>query len=354
MSREQREPKLLLVDDQPNNLTALRAALEPLGLPMTIAHSGAEALRCLLHDDDFAAILLDVQMPTMDGIETAQFIKQREKSKFIPILFITAAGNDPHYILRAYGSGAVDYLAKPFDPDVLCSKVTVFVDLFRQREEIRRQGDLLRESEQREAVMRQTLREREMEQAHARAVEELYRKQRIFLREVLFGLSEGRLILCDTADDLPAPLPLFGEPIPLTKMSLRTLRHRMAAFATEAGWPLERQQDFETAVGEGAMNAVVHGGGEASGEVRADLKSGRGQVWIRDQGKGISEASLHRATLEKGFTTAGTLGHGFSIMLKTADRVYLLTGPTGTTVVLEQGAIPPEPSWLATARPVYA
>ncbi len=92
------------------------------------------------------------------------------------------------------------------------------------------------------------------------------------------------------------------------------------------------------------MNAVVHAGG---GEARV-CAGGEGtvQVWIQDQGKGITMDHLHRATLERGFTTAGTMGHGFWMMLKTADRIFLLTGPSGTSVVLEQEREAPEPAWL--------
>jgi serine/threonine-protein kinase RsbT len=93
------------------------------------------------------------------------------------------------------------------------------------------------------------------------------------------------------------------------------------------------------------MNAVVHAGG-GQGSVYADPARGVVQVWVRDAGKGISEEALHRAILEKGFSSAGSLGHGFWMMLKTADRIYLLTGPEGTTVVLEQERTSPEPDWM--------
>ena len=97
------------------------------------------------------------------------------------------------------------------------------------------------------------------------------------------------------------------------------------------------------------MNAVVHGGGSGEGRVHADpepSRSGPLQIWIQDQGAGIAEETLHRATLERGYTTAGSLGHGFWMILKTCDRIYLLTGPTGTTVVLEQEPQEPDPFWL--------
>ncbi len=114
--------KLLLVDDRPENLLALEAILEPLEADLVRAASGEEALRRLLHEE-FAAILLDVQMPGMDGFQTAELIKQRERTRHIPILFLTAISKDAEHVFRGYSAGAVDYLMKPFDPLVLRAKV---------------------------------------------------------------------------------------------------------------------------------------------------------------------------------------------------------------------------------------
>jgi anti-sigma regulatory factor (Ser/Thr protein kinase) len=100
-----------------------------------------------------------------------------------------------------------------------------------------------------------------------------------------------------------------------------------------------------TAVGEAVMNAVTHAR-EGTADIRADEQEGLVQVWVEDRGEGIAVSHLPQATLKRGYTTAGTLGHGFKIMLQTADRLWLLTGPTGTTVVLEQGREAPPPNWL--------
>jgi diguanylate cyclase (GGDEF)-like protein len=127
-------PRILMVDDRPANLAALEAVLAPLGAELVCATSGEEALRRLLLDE-YALILLDVQMPEMDGFETARHIKQREKTQHIPIIFLTAISMEPHHALRGYTVGAVDYLFKPFDPAVLRSKVSVFLDLHRLRRE---------------------------------------------------------------------------------------------------------------------------------------------------------------------------------------------------------------------------
>jgi len=135
---------VLLVDDRDENLVALEAILEPLGENLIRAHSGEEALRHLLVDD-VAVILLDVQMPGLDGFETAALIKQRERTRSIPIIFLTAISKEDVHVFRGYSAGAVDYMFKPFNPDVLRSKVAVFVDLYRKTKQLAEQAALLRE-----------------------------------------------------------------------------------------------------------------------------------------------------------------------------------------------------------------
>ena len=149
--------KLLLVDDRPENLLALEAILEPLEADLVRAASGEEALRRLLHEE-FAAILLDVQMPGMDGFQTAELIKQRERTRHVPILFLTAISKDAEHVFRGYSAGAVDYLMKPFEPLVLRAKVAVFIELWQKTVELRRRDALLAEQElatvERESEMR--------------------------------------------------------------------------------------------------------------------------------------------------------------------------------------------------------
>jgi PAS domain S-box-containing protein len=136
-------PSVLLVDDRPENLLALGAVLEPLDVRQVTAGSGEEALRALLAED-FAVVLLDVQMPGMDGFETAQYIRGRERSARTPIIFLTAVSTDVSQVLRGYEAGAVDYVLKPFDPLVLRSKVAVFAELDRHRRARERADELLR------------------------------------------------------------------------------------------------------------------------------------------------------------------------------------------------------------------
>lgn len=130
------EGGLLLVDDEPANLAALEVVLAPLGQPLVCARSGREALRHLLLGD-FAAILLDVRMPDMDGFETAELIRSRPVSQTTPIIFITAFPEAEQDMQRAYGIGAADVIFKPFVPEFLRTKVSVFVDLYQQQRSIR-------------------------------------------------------------------------------------------------------------------------------------------------------------------------------------------------------------------------
>src|SRR5688572_2085776 len=134
---------ILIVDDKPDKLLALEAVLEDLGQNIVRAYSGREALHCLLNDD-FAVILLDVNMPGMDGFETAQLIRQRKSTEHIPIIFVTAFGDENHSS-RGYQLGAVDYIQTPVVPEVLKTKVAVFVDLYKKTEQVRKQAAWLRQ-----------------------------------------------------------------------------------------------------------------------------------------------------------------------------------------------------------------
>lgn len=154
MYREQKV-NVLLVDDHPENLLVLEAILGSLGQNLVRANSGEQALRCLLNQE-FAVILLDVQMPGMDGFETATLIRQRQRSRDTPIIFLTAFSTSDNLVFQGYSLGAVDYLLKPIQPEVLKSKVAVFVDLFKKTAEVKRQAaqleainSELKESEQR-------------------------------------------------------------------------------------------------------------------------------------------------------------------------------------------------------------
>ncbi|HEY6877704.1 MAG TPA: response regulator, partial [Polyangiales bacterium] len=144
---------VLIVDDVPSNLMALSAVLGPLGVRVVQAQSGAEAL-ARVHEEAFAVVLLDVQMPEMDGFEVATRIRATDNGRELPIIFLTALHRDEAFVRRGYAVGAADYLTKPFDADVLRARVKAFVDLFQQREAIRREEVAERTRERDEAMRR--------------------------------------------------------------------------------------------------------------------------------------------------------------------------------------------------------
>ena len=137
-----RQARILLVDDRVENLIALDAILSPLNQIVVSAQSGEQALEAL-RDEEFAVVLLDIVMPGMSGLETATRIKHDARTRDVPIIFLTAAIAQPEQTFLSYAAGAVDYLAKPFDPGVLQAKVSVFVDLYLKASQLRDQADLL-------------------------------------------------------------------------------------------------------------------------------------------------------------------------------------------------------------------
>ncbi|MDP9097447.1 MAG: response regulator, partial [Verrucomicrobiota bacterium] len=128
---------ILIVDDRPDKLLGYETVLDDLNENLVRANSGKEALRCLLKQD-FAVILLDVNMPVMDGFETAALIRQRQRSETTPIIFISAVNDTETHVSRGYSIGAVDYILTPVVPEILRAKIAVFVDLFKKTEQVKR------------------------------------------------------------------------------------------------------------------------------------------------------------------------------------------------------------------------
>jgi CheY-like chemotaxis protein len=180
-------PKVLLVDDRRDNLVALEAVLQGLPVETVAVDSGEEALKKLL-TDDFAVILLDAQMPGMDGFETANHIKRRERTRLVPIIFLTAADRDMRLALRGYAAGAVDYLSKPVDPWVVRAKVSVFVDLWTKNRQLLEQAEARSRCE-----------------AELRSLRVAMDEARSLLRQVVEGGVDGALAVARVVEVLERP-----------------------------------------------------------------------------------------------------------------------------------------------------
>lgn len=193
---------ILLVDDHPSNLSALEAILDGMGYNLAKVHSGGDALKCLLKDQEFAAVLLDVQMPDMDGFETAALIRERERLRHLPIIFVTAYQRNEEHLFKGYSLGAVDYIFKPIIPEILRAKVAVLADLYLKTQEVKLQAEQLRQAELKEH-------ERRLQEATYRVREEFLKREKALEQERLrfFTLSADLLCIADTEGTIRQPNP---------------------------------------------------------------------------------------------------------------------------------------------------
>jgi CheY-like chemotaxis protein len=332
--------RVLLVDDNPSDRALTRRTLAQEFAPLEVEEVfGPEGLEAALARGGFDVAVTDYQLGWSDGLTVLAAVKARLPG--CPVVMFTNSGNE-EVAVAALRSGLDDYVVKSAPNYVrLGTAVRGALQRAESRRAAARYQEELRASE---------VRYRALAEENARLLTEateLTAKQRAFLKDVLLAVTDGRLHLCDSAADLPDPLPdSGGGRVPLSPSTLREVRRRVREAGAAAGLPVEAAQDLMTAASEAAMNAAVHGGGGGA-RVGADTAAGVVQVTVADRGPGIGVDQLHRAVLERGFTTGGSgFGHGYFLILRSADRVYLLTGPGGTTVVLEQGRERAEPTWL--------
>ncbi len=144
---ERKKSNILIVDDRPENILSLEALLDAPDMNIIKAYSGNEALGMIL-EYDFALVLLDVQMPEMDGFETAELMRSNTRTKHIPIIFVTAINKDQQHVFKGYQAGAVDYIFKPLEPEILKNKVNVFLELHSQKAALKNKNDELRKANQ--------------------------------------------------------------------------------------------------------------------------------------------------------------------------------------------------------------
>ena len=305
---------ILLVDDRPNNLLSLRALLQRPDYNLVLAGSGREALALVLRQD-FAVILLDVAMPRMDGFETAAIIKEREQSKLIPILFITASVYDMEHVFRGYNVGAVDYLRKPVDPHAVRAKVAVFVELYRQRKKIETQEDGIRSRDDFLAIAAHELRTpltplrlqaasllRELDTERAMPREELLRRVGNLDRSArrLEALVER---LLDEMQLSHGKLSLELQDVDLAALVKEAVA-RMKEEAERAGSVIVFAADQEVrgrwdsfridqVVSNLLGNAIKYGDRQPI-EVRLTAQKGFARLSVRDHGRGIPEAAKAR------------------------------------------------------------
>ncbi|TBU92619.1 hybrid sensor histidine kinase/response regulator [Stutzerimonas kirkiae] len=210
MPNQTDEANLLVVDDVPENLQALQALLQAPGMRVFLAGSGEQALELLLAHE-FALAILDVQMPGMDGFQLAELMRGTERTKQIPIVFVSAAGRELNYAFKGYESGAVDFMHKPLDTHAVRSKVSVFVDLYRNRKRLARQVDALRKSRMEQELLLDELRNTKSELEHA-----------VRMRDDFMSI---------VSHELKTPLNTLILEVQLRKLQLQ--RSNLAAFGEE-------------------------------------------------------------------------------------------------------------------------
>ncbi len=305
---------------------------------------------CVQHFNPFMALLIgDAAVMTFTLAVSRQVWFQRLLGVFVPVIFLTCGVG---HLLEGLSYWQLTYTVNtPWTMVTADIGFAVLVNASRFPAFIRGEdvvAELAAAKAQAQTLQVQIdarIRADELrEQAEAEKEAEKVRI-RAFLRDVLISVTDSKLFLIDSSDQLPLPSVPVGEAILLSETEgLRELRQRTQQAAKAAGHSEERWNDLATAASEAGMNAITHGGQGTAWVFHND--AGTVQVRVEDHGTGITMENLPRAALSRGFSTKASLGHGLKMTLDTVDRLYLLTGPAGTTVVLEQDREKPLPAWL--------
>jgi DNA-binding response OmpR family regulator/anti-sigma regulatory factor (Ser/Thr protein kinase) len=311
-------PRILIVDDHPHNIVLLKTYLKSTRYEIIEAFDGYEALeKATTETPDL--ILLDVLLPGIDGYEVCNRLKTNERTECIPVIMMTAL-SDVKDKFKALEIGADDFLAKPINQVELLARIRTLLRIRNLIERVR-----LKEREEMELIISL---ERE------RMLLEQEKRVRHFFRDVLLAITQNTLHLLLEASELS----IFDNGRKVKEIQLcepqdiATAKRSVEEWVNSLGIEKSRRFNLIVCVSEAATNVIKHA---VTGKVTLVEFEDRVQVWVEDRGKGIDFSELPKSTLLKGFSTKVSLGMGFTILLELMDKVYLLTSPEGTLVIIE-------------------